>query len=69
MWTISKPILKGSKETIIMEDIGSENEAYFWRVSSTVLSKVEGAGYLENKRKHNEYLSSRKEVSYQYEAL
>ena len=41
-----------------MEDIGSENEAYFWRVSSIVLSKIEGAGYLENKRKHNKYLSS-----------
>ena len=41
-----------------MEDIGSENEAYFWRVSRIVLSKIEGAGYLENKRKHNEYLSS-----------
>ena len=41
-----------------MEDIGFENEAYFWRVSSIVLSKIEGAGYIENKRKHNEYLSS-----------
>ena len=41
-----------------MEDIGSENEAYFWRVSNIVLSKIEGAGYLENKRKHNEYLRS-----------
>ena len=41
-----------------MEDIGSENEAYFWRVSSIVLSKIEGVGYIENKRKHNEYLSS-----------
>ena len=43
-----------------MEDIfiESENEAYFWKVSSIVLSKIEGAGYFENKRKHNEYLSS-----------
>ena len=41
-----------------MEDIGSENEAYFWRVSSIVLSKIEGVGYIDNKRKHNEYLSS-----------
>ena len=39
-----------------MEDIGSLSEAYFWRVSSVVLSKIEGVGYLENKRKHNEYL-------------
>ena len=51
-----KPTLKDSKESD-MEDIGSDNEAYFWRVSSIVLSKIEGAGYLENKRKHNEYLS------------
>ena len=41
-----------------MEDIGSESEAYFWRVSSIVLSKIEGVGYIENKRKHHEYLSS-----------
>ena len=41
-----------------MEDIGSENEACFWRVSNVVLSKIEGVGYLENKRKHNEYLVS-----------
>ena len=41
-----------------MEDIGSENEAHFWRESSIVLSKIEGVGYFENKRKHNEYLSN-----------
>ena len=30
---------------------------FFWRVSSIVLSKIEGVGYNENKRKHNEYVS------------
>ena len=49
--------LEGFKRDNI-EDIGSETKAYFWRVSSIVLSKIEGAGYLESKRKHNEYLSS-----------
>ena len=41
-----------------MEVIGSDTDAYFWRVSSIVLSKIEGVGYFENKRKHNEYLSN-----------
>ena len=34
-----------------MEDIGSQNEAYLWKVSSIVLSKIEGAGYLGKKEK------------------
>ena len=37
-----------------VEDIGSENEAYFSRVSSIVLSKI-GVGYFENKRKHSQW--------------
>ena len=41
-----------------MKDIGFENEAYFWRVSSIALSKIEGVDYFENKRKYNEFLSS-----------
>ena len=38
-----------------MEDIGYENKTYFWRVSSIVLSKIEGAGYFKNMRKHNDF--------------
>ena len=49
--------LEGYKRANI-DDIGSENEAYFWRVSSTVLSKIENKHYLDNKQKQNEYLSS-----------
>ena len=29
----------------------------FWDVSDEVLTRIEGPGYLNNKRKHNEYLS------------
>ena len=39
-------------------DVGSENDAYFWKVSSTVISKIENSHYLENKVKHNEFLSN-----------
>ena len=49
--------LEGYKRANI-DDIGSENDAYFWRVSSTVLSKIENKHYLDNKQKQNEYLSS-----------
>ena len=41
-----------------IHDVGSENVAYFWRVSSAVLSKIENKYYLENKEKLNEYLSA-----------
>ena len=42
-----------------MEVIGSDTDAYFLRVSSIILSKIEGVDrYFENKRKHNEYLSN-----------
>ena len=41
-----------------IEDVGSENDGYFWRVSTIVLSKIESDGYLENKRKHNDYLKN-----------
>ena len=49
--------LEGYKRANI-DDIGSENDAYFWRVSSTVLSKIENKHYLDNKQKQNEHLSS-----------
>ena len=39
-------------------NVGSENDAYFWKVSSTVISKIENSHYLENKVKHNEFLSN-----------
>ena len=41
-----------------MENVGSESNAYFWKVSETVLSKIEGKSYLDNKTRHNEYLST-----------
>ena len=49
--------LEGFKKANI-DDIGFENDAYFWRVSNTVLSKIEHSNYLENKYKHNDYLST-----------
>ena len=41
-----------------MENVGVESNAYFWKVSETVLSKIEGKSYLDNKTRHNEYLST-----------
>ena len=41
-----------------MENVGRESNAYFWKVSETVLSKIEGKSYLDNKTRHNEYLST-----------
>ena len=41
-----------------IDDVGSENVAYFWNVASAVLSKIENKHYLENKEKLNEYLSA-----------
>ena len=32
------------------------NDSHFWEVSSEVLARIEGSGYLENKEKHNDYL-------------
>ena len=39
-----------------MENVGRESN--FWKVSETVLSKIEGKSYLDNKTRHNEYLST-----------
>ena len=33
-----------------------DNCSYFWTVSNDVLARIEGANYLDNKSKHNEYL-------------
>ena len=41
-----------------MENVGCESSAYYWNVSKTVLSKIEGKSYLANKTRHNEYLST-----------
>ena len=41
-----------------IQNIGCEISAYYWKVSETVLSKIEGKSYLENKARHNEYLST-----------
>ena len=35
----------------------------FWEISDKVLSRIEGENYLENKLKHNKYLSSHKFVA------
>ena len=41
-----------------MGNVGRESNAYFWKVSETVLSKIEGKSYLDNETRHNEYLST-----------
>ena len=32
------------------------NDCFFWNVSYEVLARIEGASYISNKEKHNDYL-------------
>ena len=40
-----------------------DKNGYFWEVSDKVLNRIEGASYVENKNKQNEYLKNNPDVA------
>ena len=45
---------EGFKKDVISKSI--INDCFFWNVSNEVLVRIEGASYVSNKEKHNDYL-------------